>query len=58
MKIKKLTKRIMVCVLAFSLVVVGGVIYISNGPYTVNQVRADRVATLLFLSILKHKKMC
>ena len=43
MKIKKLTKRIMVCVLAFSLVVVGGVIYISNGPYTVNQVMADRV---------------
>lgn len=43
MKIKKPTKRIIVCVLALSLVVVGGVIYISNGPYTVNQVMADRV---------------
>lgn len=43
MKIRKLTKRIMVCVLALSLVAVGGFIYVSNGPYTVNQVLADRL---------------
>ncbi len=43
MKIQKLTKRIMVCVFALSLIIMGGMIYISNGPYTVNQVMADRV---------------
>lgn len=43
MKIEKLTKRITVCVLALSLVAAGGAIYISNGPYTVNQVMADRI---------------
>lgn len=43
MKISTLTKKILVCVLTLSLAVAGGVIYISNGPYTVNQVMADRV---------------
>lgn len=43
MKIKKMTKRIMVFALAFSLIAMGGIVYVSNGPYTVNQVMADRI---------------
>lgn len=54
MKIRKLTKRIMVCVLALSLVVVGGVVYISNGPYTVNQVMADRITLVNSVSQLEE----
>lgn len=54
MKIRKLTKRIMVYFLALSLVVVGGVIYISNGPYTVNQVMTDRITLANSVSQLEE----
>ena len=54
MIIKKLTNRIMVCVLTLSLVILGGVIYISNGPYTVNQVMADRITLASSVSQLEE----
>ena len=54
MMIKNLTNRIMVCVLTLSLVVLGGVIYISNGPYTVNQVMADRITLASSVSQLEE----
>ena len=56
MMIKNLTNRIMVCVLTLSLVVLGGVIYISNGPYTVNQVMADRIT--LASSVSQLEELC
>lgn len=43
MNTKNVKRKIWFCSIAFAIVFIGGLIYFSHGPYTVNQVMADRI---------------